>query len=56
MVGFVYYVGYGLLGQVGNSVYGSNFHFFVDSTGVCVQCTAEDVREADYIINLIGIV
>ena len=56
MVSLVYDVGYRLFGQVGYGVYGSQFHFFVDGTGVCIECTAEDVGETDNVIYLIRIV
>ena len=49
-------VGYGLLGQVCNSVDGSQFHLFVDGGGVDVEGSPEDVGEADDIIYLIRIV
>ena len=49
-------VGYRLFCQIGNSVYGGDFHFFVDRLGMRIQSTAEDVRETDNIVNLVRIV
>ena len=56
VVGFVHYVGNGLLGQVCNGMYGSQLHLFVDGCSLCVECTAEDVGEADNVVDLVGIV
>ena len=56
MVGFVHYIGYGLFGQIGNGVYSGNFHLFIDRFRLRVESSAEDIRETDYIINLIGII
>ena len=49
-------VGYRLFCQIGNSVYGGDFHFFVDRLGMRIQSTTEDVRETDNIVNLVRIV
>ena len=56
MISFVHYIGYGLFGQIGNSVHGSNFHFFVNGFGLCIQCTTEDIRETNHIVDLVRIV
>ena len=56
VVCLVHHIGHGLLGKVGNGVYGSNFHCFVDGFCLRVEGTAEDVGETDYIINLVRIV
>ena len=56
MVGRVNNIGYRLFCQIGDSVYGRNFHFFIDGFGMSVQCTTEDIRKADYIIYLVRIV
>ena len=50
------YIGYRLFCQISDSVYGCNLHLFVDSFSVSIQSTAEDIRETDYIINLVRIV
>ena len=56
LINLVDNIGYRLLGQVGNGSYGSQFHLFVNSGSSYIKCAAEDVGEADNIINLIGIV
>ena len=56
VVGCVDYIRHRLFCQVGNGVYGRNFHFFVDCFSLSVQSTAEDIWETDYIINLVRIV
>ena len=47
--------GFGL-GQVGNLAHASQFHFFGDFCGPAVQCTPEDVREAQHVVHLVGVV
>ena len=37
-------------------MYGGHLHFLIDSLGMYIQRTTEDVWEADNIINLIGVV
>ena len=49
-------IGYGLLGQVSDGVNGGQFHLLVDGCSVNVKGTAEDVGEADDVVNLVGIV
>ena len=56
MVGLVHYIGYGLLGEVGDGVYRGNLHFLVDGFGLRVERAAEDVGEADDVVNLVRIV
>ena len=56
MVSFVHHIGHGLFGQIGNGVYGGNLHLFVDCFCLSVERSAEDIRETDYIINLVRIV
>ena len=56
MVGFVHHVGYGLFGKIGDGVYGSNLHLFVDGLCLCIECAAEDIGEADNVVNLVRIV
>ena len=41
---------------ISKGVYGGDFHFFVDRLGMRIQSTTEDVRETDYIVNLVRIV
>ena len=52
MVGFVHHVGYGLFGKIGDSVYGSNLHLFVDGLCLCIECAAEDIGEALSLIHI----
>ena len=52
----VHYIRYRLFCQIGDSVYCCDFHFFVDRFGLCIECAAEDVREADYVVDLVRIV
>ena len=56
MISFIYHIGYRLLGQIGNCVYGSYFHLFVDRFCLRIQSTTEDIRETDYVVNLIRII
>ena len=56
MVNLIYDIGNRLLSQVGNSMYGSHLHLLVDSLGMNVKSTAEDVWETDNVVNLVGIV
>ena len=56
VVGFIDYIGHRFLCQVGDGVYGSQFHFFVDGCSACVECSTEDIRESDDIVYLVGIV
>ena len=56
MVGFVHHVGYGLFGKIGDGVYGSNLHLFVDGLCLSIECAAEDIGEADNVVNLVRIV
>ena len=56
VVGFIDYIGHRFLCQVGDGVYGSQFHFFVDGSGTRIKCTAEDIRESDNIVYLVRIV
>ena len=56
MIYLVHDIGHGLLCEVGNGMNGSELHFFVDATSVNVEGATEDVRETDYVVNLIGIV
>ena len=45
-----------LLGQVCNGIYGSKLHLFVDSSSVNIQSSAENVGEADDIVDLVRVV
>ena len=56
MIDIIDHIRHGLLGQVGNGMYGSQFHLLVDGLGMHVESTAEDIGEADYIVYLVGIV
>ena len=56
MVNLINYIRNGLLSQVGNSMYGSHLHLLVDGLGMNVKSATEDVREADNVVNLVGIV
>ena len=56
MINVVHNIGHWLLGQVGDSMYGSHLHFFVDSLGMNVEGTAEDIGETNYVVNLVGVV
>ena len=56
VVGFIDYIGHRFLCQVGDGVYGSQFHFFVDGCSACVECSTEDIRESDNIVYLVRIV
>ena len=47
---------HGLLREVGNGMNGSHLHLLVDSLGVNVECSTEDVRETDYVVYLVGII
>lgn len=53
MIGFVHYVGNRLFCQIGDSMYGSQLHFFIDSFGLSIQSSAENIRETDYVIDLV---
>ena len=56
MVGAVDDVGHGAFGQVGDGVGGGQLHLFVDGGGGGVEGAAEDVGEADDVVDLVGIV
>ena len=59
VVDFIYIVdniGHGLFCQICNGVNSSQLHLFVDGSGMNVEGSAENVGEADDIINLIRIV
>ena len=56
MVNLINNIGNRLLSQVGNSMYGSHLHLLIDSLGMNVKSTTENVWETDYIVNLVGIV
>ena len=56
VVCLVHYVWNWLLSEVCDSVNGSNLHLLVDGASVYVEGTTEDVREADYVIDLVWIV
>ena len=56
MINFIDYIRNRLLGQVSDSVYSCQLHFFVDGTCVNVECTAEDIWETDYVVDLVWIV
>ena len=56
LIDVVHHIGHGLLGQVGNGVHGSQLHLFVDGGGMNVQGSAEDVGEANDVVDLVGIV
>ena len=53
MVNLVYDIGNRLLGQVGNGIDSRHLHLFVDSFSVNVESTAEDIWEADNIVDLL---
>ncbi|OIQ72267.1 hypothetical protein GALL_461090 [mine drainage metagenome] len=44
------------LGQFGDCVHGGNFHFGSDGRRAAVERAAEDVRKAQHVVDLIGIV
>ena len=56
LIDIVHHVGNRLFGQVGNSHDGSHLHLLVDGLSVNVECSTEDVWEADNVVNLVGIV
>ena len=56
LIDIVHHIGNGLLGQIGNSVNSGQFHLFVDGCGMNVKCTAEDIGEADHVVDLVRIV
>ena len=56
MINLIDDVGHRLLGEIGNSSHSSKLHLLVDGLGVDVKGTAEDVREADDIIDLVRII
>ena len=56
MINLINDIGYGLLCKIGNGVHGCHLHFLVDSLGVNVERTSEDVWETDDVVYLVGIV
>ena len=56
MISLVHNIGHGLFCQVGNGMYGGNFHFLVDGFCLSIERATEDIGETDYVINLIRIV
>ena len=52
----VHDVGHGALGQVGQGVNGGELHLLIYGGGSRVERTAEEVGEAEHIVDLIGIV
>ena len=56
MVCFIHNIGYRLFCQIGDGMYRSYFHLLVDGFGLSVESPAEDVREADYIVDLVRII
>ena len=56
LVHVVHHVGNGLLGQVGDGKHGGHLHLFVDGAGMHVEGAAEDVGEANHVVDLVGIV
>ena len=56
LIYIVHHVGNGLLGKIGNSMNGSHLHLLVDGSGVNVERTTENVREADDIVDLVRVV
>ena len=55
-VGLGHIGGDGLLGEGGDGAHGTLFHLLVDGGGGHVERTAEDVGEADHVVDLVGIV
>ena len=41
-------------GQIGNGAHAGELHLFVDGGGADVQCTAEDERETQDVVDLVG--
>ena len=56
MVSLIHYVGDGLLGQVSDGTYSSELHLLIDGGSLCVERTAEDIGEADDVVDLVRIV
>ena len=56
LVDGVHHVGHGLFRQIGDGVYGGELHLLVDGCGGGVECAAEDVGEADDVVDLVGVV
>ena len=56
LVHIVHHIGNRLLGQSGYGQYGGHLHLFIDSGGMHIQCTTEDVWEAYHIVYLVWIV
>ena len=56
VVSLIHHIRHRLFGQSGDGSYGSQFHLFVDGSGLCVEGTAEDIRESDYVVDLVRIV
>ena len=56
MINLINDIGYGLLCKVCDSVHGCHLHFLVDSLGMYVKRTSEDVWETDDVVYLVGIV
>ena len=52
----VHHVGHRLLGKVGDGMHGSQLHLLVDSSGMHVERTTEDIWESDNVVYLVGIV
>ncbi len=56
LVSGVHHVGHRLLGQLGDGVDGGALHLLVDGLGARVERPAEDVGEAQDVVDLVGIV
>ena len=56
VVGGRYDVGHRLLGQCGQRPHGGDLHLLVDLGGAHVERSAENVRESEYVIDLVRIV
>ena len=55
-VSHVDHIGNRLFGQIGQSTYGGQLHFFIDHFGAHVECTAKDIRETQNVVDLIGVI
>ena len=56
MIDLIYDIRHRLLCKFGDSLDGSQLHFFINGFCVDIECTTENIGKTDDIVDLIGVI